>query len=336
MKRTISPYFAALLPIVALLAGLLRWLLQGSGNLYTDADRRFYVPDPDLGWRVIENGPPWLGLELLGIIAGVAVGLIAAAWLLRRLEKRRGAPIGWARIGLWIAAALPLAVPVWAFAGGFGPDGAREQLPAGIAQAPTSGIEGSLPGLPAGTYRVQQHSGTSITARISAGGEAFESRFADGIEGSWRGDPGDLKQPMAGEISAATEKVDTGIALRNKHAREEYLKAGEHPRIGFGLTRLVAASPIADGGIAFRGEGVVSLMGREHPVAVTGTLRAPDAAGKQRLGVAAGAAVLVATAAFELKLRETALAADASDFDGDLIPISASLVLVREAAEAAK
>jgi hypothetical protein len=331
-----SPYLAALLPIVALLAGLLRWLLQGSGNLYTATAHRYYVADPDLGWRVVDNGPPWLGLEILAVIAGVAVGLVAAAWLLRRLERRRGAPLGWVRIALWIAAALPLAVPAWAFAGGFAPDGAREQLPAGLAQAPTSGIDGSLPGLAAGTYRVVPHSGTSITARLSAGGEAFEARFAGGIEGSWRGDPADLSQPMTAEISAATDKVDTGIALRNKHAREEYLKAGEHPRIGFRLSRLVAASRTSDGAVAFRGEGVVSLMGREHPVAITGTLRAPDTAGRQRLGLDPAAPTLVATAAFELHLHETALAADAGDFDGDLIPISASLVLVHEARGAAK
>jgi hypothetical protein len=332
-----SPFRALILPLLALAAGLARWLIQGSGNVYTDADKRFYVPDPDLGWRLRADGPTWLGLEALGVIAGVAVGVLAAAWLIRRLERRRTAPIRWMRIGLWAVAAMPLVIPAWAFASGGKPSGGVDRLPRGVVEAPASGIEGGLPGLAVGRYAVVAHEGSAITAKLSAGGEAFDARFATGIEGWWRGDPGDLAQPMTAEVSVATSAVDTGVDLRSQHAREEYLRGAEFPRIAFALTRLIAAGPEAAGagaGVAFRGEGLVTLMGNPHVVALTGTLRAPDEAARARLGLADGAAVLLIKASFELRLHETALAKDAGDFDGDVIPIDVSLVLRSEPAAA--
>ena len=74
-----SPYLLAIAPAVALAAGGVRWLLQGSGNLYTATTKRFYTPDPDLGWRVAKGGPLWLGLEVLAILAAVTVGTLGVA-----------------------------------------------------------------------------------------------------------------------------------------------------------------------------------------------------------------------------------------------------------------
>ena len=95
------------------------------------------------------------------------------------------------------------------------------------------------------------------------------------------------------------------------------------------MFRLQSIATRQDGDrIAFRAAGTVLMMGKEHKVEVTGTLRALDAAGAQRLGVTAPA--LVAQADLSIPIRDTALAADAGDFDGDRIPIHVSLVLVHQ------
>jgi polyisoprenoid-binding protein YceI len=317
------------LPAASVLAALARWLVQDRGNLYTDASTRFYVPDRDLDWRVIEDGPVSLGLDVVAVLVAFAVALLVARLVQRRWERRRGAALPIPSAAPWVIAALPLLVPAWAFASGSFPSGAVFSPPAGVVDAPDS-IAGGLPGMPAGTYRVVPHAGTSILAHLSGGGEAFDARFASDIEGSWRGAPADLRQPMSAEVSVGTAAVDTGIELRSKHAREEYLDAPRHPRIRFQLGRLIGAGPI-EGGVAYRAEGAVELMGRRHPVAVTGTLRALDDAGRQRQGFAAGDAVLRATAQFEIKISETKLAPDAADFDGNIIPIEVNLLLRREA-----
>jgi hypothetical protein len=82
--------------------------------------------------------------------------------------------------------------------------------------------------------------------------------------------------------------------------------------------------------VAYRAEGTVELMGRRHRVAVTGSLRAPEAAARRRLQLP-DQAVFLATAHFEIKISESALAPDAGDFDRDIIPIDISLVLGHQA-----
>ncbi|HWM87862.1 MAG TPA: YceI family protein [Kofleriaceae bacterium] len=319
-----------LLPLAAVLAALARWLLQGRGNLYTDGGARYYVPDPDLGWRVVESGPVSIGLEAIGLLAAYTVVLLVGLVIARRRERRRGERIPGLRALRWTVAALPLIVPVWAFASGSLPEGASERAPSGLVEAPPDSIEGGLAGLPAGTYAAVAHRGTAITAHLSGGGEAFEARFARDIQGTWRGAPADLRQPMSADISVATAAVDTGIELRSKHAREDYLIAAKFPRIRFQLQRLLGARPAADGAVAYSAHGIVELMGTRHRAAVTGTLRAPSAAARQRLGFAAADPILLATAHFEIKISESKLKADAGDFDGDIIPIDVSLVLRRQ------
>src|SRR5262249_24772572 len=206
----------ALLPLVAIATGTVRWLIQGQANLYTMAHTRYYAPDPDLGWRVVADGPPRLGLDGLGAVAAYAAALVAAGAVVERWRL----PAAWRgalRAVLLVASALPLAVPAWAFARGWLPAGAQTSAPTGVvrdnAEAPASAVEGGLPGLPAGTWTVVPHAGTSVTATIDAGGEDFEARFGR-VTGWWRGDPGDLRQPMAAELSVAAAEVDTGIELR--------------------------------------------------------------------------------------------------------------------------
>jgi polyisoprenoid-binding protein YceI len=325
-----SPFLAAIPPAVALAAGLLRWHLQGSGNLYTQPARRAYVADPDLGWRLVEGGPPWLGLEVLGLIAGVAAAIGAGAWLVGRLE-RRGRRRPRLRALLWAAGALPLSVPMWAFAGGLGPPGAVDARPAPADGAPVEGIAGALDA-PAGRWQVLPHAGSAITARVSAGGEVFEARFAGDLTGHWTGDPRDLSAPMHAEVSVAAASVDTGVAMRSRSARDDYLQAAAHPRLGFRLDRLRAAAPLADGRLAFRAAGTVGLIGGEHAVEVTGTLGTLDATARARQRIAAPAALLV-DAHLTVRIAETALAPDAGDFDGDEIPVHVTLVLVPDPTE---
>jgi polyisoprenoid-binding protein YceI len=302
---------------VALVASVIRWFVQGSGNLYTALAKRFYVPDPDLGWRVSTQHPIWLGLEVCGVLLAIVVALVVGGFLIRRRALR---------IAMWAIAVATLAVPVAAFASGPGPLHGRDTLPPSAAVLVEDGIEGTLDA-PAGRYTVVPHAGTSITAKLSAGGEAFDARFDHDITGRWQGDPHDLGTPMHADVSVAAAAVDTGVGERTKHAREGYLRAEQFPRITVAIERAVAVRATRPGELVFRAPAIVQLMGKTHAVDVTGSLVKPDAAALTRLGLSGD--VLLVQADLALAIHETALAPDAGDFDGDRIPIHVSLVLRR-------
>ncbi|MBK9037009.1 MAG: YceI family protein [Myxococcales bacterium] len=324
-----SPFLLALAPATALAAGGVRWAMQGSGNVYTATHKRFYQPDPDLGWRVVPGGPLWLGLEVLAILAAITVGVLAAAWLVRRWERKRGTPVRWARVVLGVGGALPIALPIFAFTTGFGPANGRETLPAGAtAAAPTEGIEGRL-ALPAGRYAVIAHAGSAITATVSAGEETFEARFGGGLDGAWTGDPGDLRAPSTATVSVDASTVDTGVDMRSDHAREKYLAVAKFPRIALTIDRLIAARQDGPAQIAFRAAAHLDLLGEPLPVEITGTLRAPDAAGRERLGVGAATPTLLVSADLEISVKGSGLRGSAASFDADRIPITVSLVLTK-------
>lgn len=323
----LSPLWALAPAVAALAAAVTRWLVQGSGNVYTATTKRFYVPDPDLGWRVAPGGPFWIGLELVAILGAVAVGVAIGALIVRRWERRRGT-VAWARAGLFVVAALTLAAPAWAFASGLGPARGREVLPDGAtAAAPTSGVEGSLD-LPAGRYEVIAHAGTAITARVEAGEERFEARFGRAIDGAWTVDPRDLTQAGQATITVDVTAIDTGIALRTQHAREEYLHADRFPRIALRLGPLVATRQDGPRQVAFRSAGTLAFMGEDIAVAITGNVRATDEAARARLGLPAQAAAVLVDADFTITVSGTALRADRDSFDSDRIPIHVSLVLL--------
>lgn len=313
-------------PIAALIAALVRWLLQGSHNLYTAISKRFYVPDPDLGWRVSPEHPIWLGLEICAIILAVTVGLVVAGWIIRRREAKTGQRSVGLRTLVVLAAIAPLAVPIIAFSSGGRPAGGVDTLPAAVARGLEAGITGTLDA-PEGKYEVVQHAGTSITAHLSAGKETFDARFTGGIKGTWSGDPRDLTKPMTAEIGVDTASVDTGIDERSKHARESYLQADKFPRIVVALDRVLAAKQAGAAALGFRAHGTLSLIGKTHAIEVNGTLRKPDATALTRLGLSGD--VLLVQADFAVVIKETALAGDAGDFDGPQIPIQISLVLRR-------
>ena len=204
-----------MLSLVALIASVARWLAQGTGNVYTSLHQRFFVPDPTFDWKVSSQEPLWLGLEIIAVVAGFLVAvLVAALWISRR--RKQGKSVTVLRALQWAAAALPLIVPIAAFASGPGPEKGRLTLPEGAnAEAPTAGIEGSLE-LPAGTYGVlAQPDITWVNARIKAGGDEFDARFSGKPEGSWQVDPRDFTKQMTAQLSFATESVETGVDLRS-------------------------------------------------------------------------------------------------------------------------
>ncbi len=310
---------------VALGASLFRWYLQGSGNVYTALSKRFYVPDPDLSWRVSPQHPLWLGLDVCAVIAALAIALAGLGVVTRRLENARAARLRYLRLTAWGFASVSLAVPAAAFASGAEPLRARDTLPASATVLLEDGVEGAFDA-PPGRYVVVSHPGTAVTARLSAGGETFDARFSD-ISGFWRGSPRELERSMRGDISVAAASVDTGVGKRTRHARDGYLHAAEYPRIGVTFDRLAAVRADGPGTIAFRAPGMVSLMGRTHRVSITGTVKKLDPAAGARLAVTGD--VLLVQADFALPIRETALAADAGDFDSPVIPVHVSLVLQR-------
>jgi polyisoprenoid-binding protein YceI len=318
------------LPLAALIASLVRWVLQGSGNAYTAVHKRFLVDDPDLGGlRESAQHPIWLGLEVCAVIAAITVGLAIAAAVIRRRERKRERRSTLLRIASWLVALVPLAVPVAAFTSGGRPAGALDTRPAitstlAPAGSATEGLTGSLDA-PAGRYDVLAHDGTSISAQLSAGGEKFDAVFKDDITGNLVGDPRDLTRPLTAQMSVAAASVDTGIGERSKHAREGYLQADKFPRVTFKLDQLALARPDGPGQLAFRAKGTVGLIGKTHPVELAGTLRRPDKAALTRLGLTGD--ILLVQADFSIVIKETALAPDAGDFDGDRIPIHVSLVL---------
>lgn len=319
-----SPFAPVALSVVALVAALARWQLQGSRNVYTAIEKRFYVPDPDVGWQVSARHPLWLGLEVCAVIAGVAAALVVAGWIIRRREARLGHRAGLLRTASWIAGAAPLLVPIAAFASGAGPAGGLDTLPASTIQGIESGIVGIIDA-PAGRYEVVAHPGTAIAAHLSAGHETFDAQFGGGVRGAWQGDPHDLTRPIGGEISVDAASVDTGIDLRSTHARDEYLLVAAHPQISVALDRVLAASQAGPNTVAFRAHGTLGLVGKTHSIEITGTMKKPDAAALARLKLTGD--ILLVQADFAVIIKDTALAKDAGDFDGDRIPVHVSLVM---------
>jgi polyisoprenoid-binding protein YceI len=314
-----------LLPLVALIASVARWLAQGTGNVYSSMHQRFFVPDPTFDWKVSSQAPIWLGLEVIAVVAGfLGAVLVAALWIRSRLKKSKS--VAALRALQWAASVLPLIIPVAAFASGPGPEKGRLSLPEGAnAEAPTAGLEGSLD-LPAGTYEVlAQPDITWVNAKIKAGGDEFDARFNGKPEGNWQADPRNFSKPMTAQLSFSAESVETGVDLRSEHARGEYLQASKFPRIAFTLKRLIAARQDGPAAISFRGAGEIELAGGKTEVEVTGSLQALGDGKKGALGIGGKPAVQV-KAQFTLPVAKTALKPD--DYDTPQFPIQVSAVLV--------
>jgi len=330
-----GPPWKLLAPLAAASAlSVARWFAQGSGNVYTDLSKEFYVPDPDLGWRRLDDGPVWLGLDFVAMTVAGLVGLAVVGVLLARRERARGVRYSFLRNAMLAAAVLPILVPIAAFATGGRPDGGLDQLPDDVAAvdlADVDAVAGALDNLPAGTYAVAAHDDSAITAKLSAGGEDFDARFASGIRGSWRGDPGDFSQPMSAAVTVDVSGIDTGVPARSKHAREGYLKADEHPTLSVELGKLTAAQQADPDSVAFAATGTLEIMGARLPVEVSGKVKALSPQAIERLGLEGPSMLL--DASFELELKSTPLAPDAGDFDRAAIPIAVTLLLTHQTAK---
>jgi polyisoprenoid-binding protein YceI len=330
-----SPYWALTLSGLALAAGIARWLLQGSGNLYTQTDKRYYLADPDLGWRIAPESPFWLGLDAIAMLAVFTAALGVVAWFVRQREREhnQGQPWRPARIALWVLSAVPLAVPIWAFASGGAPEGAREALPPGVIGPPPGGFEGALAGMPAGTYELLPGSQSSITARIKAGGEEFDTRFSGNLAARVTFDPSDPGAAVVARVRVDTASVDTGSGMRSEHAAgKDYLDAKRFPEIALELDKLTSSRQGAGPGeLVFWADGTLTLMGKRIVVPVQGTVRALDEAGRQRIG--STRPTMVATADFTLMVADIPLSP--KDFDRDRIPVQAVLILTQTASERA-
>lgn len=322
---TRSPFAPLALPLIALIASVVRWLVQGTGNVYTSFHQRFFVPDPTFDWKESSQHPLWLGLEAIAVVGGLLVAvLVAALWI--RQRQKKGKSVTALRALQWVGAALPLIIPIAAFASGPGPEHGRLTLPEDASvEAPTEGLEGKLD-LPAGTYDVLAHPDiTWVNAKIKAGGDDFDARFSGKPEGTWQADPADFTKAMTAQLSFDAASVETGVDLRSEHARGEYLQTAKFPRITFTLKRLIAARQDGPTSISFRGVGEIELVGGKTEVEITGSIKALAPDKKGTLGIGGKPAVQV-KASFILPLAKTQL--KPSDYDTPTFPIQVSAVLV--------
>lgn len=309
-----------------------RLVTQGDVVVWTDIARGFWVPDPTLGWVETHERWVWLGLDGLGVAAGVVIGASALAWLARRLGGRQGqgrlaAVLGTlALVGAGVSAAVP-ALPVWAFVSGLPPAGAERLLPnAPLPQAAPAVVKAEEPlPVPSGRWVVAPSTHNLLVARVAAGGETFDARFAP-VRGEVTLEPAALERSRA-RLEVPAGSIDTGIDLRNGHARG-YLGAEQHPTIALSIEGLDA---VEGGGATrtFSGRGALGILGRQLEVPVTGTLTALDEAASAALGVTGGPALLV-SAGFSVAV--TAAGLDRDNFDADAITLNGRFVLVPEGA----
>jgi len=319
-KRALWSYVPRAVPaglVVGLLAAglwLARWLAQGPGTMWTDTARRFYVPDATLGYVTTEATWVWLGLDGLGVIVGLVVGTLALVPLVRWTEGR-----GISKVLRFLAlcggALLFLAplVPAWAFVSGTPPAGAELTMQGGGATHPSGPLAVS-----ARHFVVADNVKANLLAvRIDAGGETFDARF-EALAGTAALDP------LQATLVAQAGSIQTGVALRDQHARE-YLMVEQHAAITLTLHDIVLAN---DG--SYTAKGDCTLLGKTLPVAVTGTLGALDATQRKDLGIEAPEALL-ANGTFTVSIKATPL--DPKNFDSDQLVVTARVALVPSAAE---
>jgi polyisoprenoid-binding protein YceI len=306
----------------------LRWFLQGADTVYTDVARAFWVPGPGSIWVETTDRWVWLGLEGLGAVVAIVGGTAAMLWLAHRAKGPAFKKVATAlsRVGAVFAMVAPV-LPAWAFISGFPPDGAERLLP--LAAAPTAPVAGAAPAgpvaaldLPVGAWTIADSSANLLVARVKAGGETLDAKFAP-LTGTVDL-TADLVSSKAGFKVPATS-VETGVELRNSHA-QGYLAADQHATIALTLARLdtVTAGPDAQTR-SFTATGELAFMGKTLNLPVTGTLTVLDAKVRGELGVTAPHAILV-NASFVLVVKSTAL--DPANFDTDQIPLTARLVLI--------
>lgn len=327
---------AYLVALAAFVLALVRWFAQraaldGEGAMYTVLERTFLVEDALLGFVVADGTWFWLGLDVVGILAGVLAALVVLAVLVRRFGGR------WPRASVAVAAgALALAVgslvpPVLALASGLPPDGVLTRVPSLAGDG--SGEEASFESGTAGRYSVARSQVSTVVARVTAGGEAFDVTFA-APQGGATFDPTALGAVTDARFVVDVSTLDSGIALRNDHARE-YLQEPSHPTLTLELAKLDALRRNETGdAVGFESVATLQMMGKSLEVPLRGRIvQLADAASRERVGLApdGGPEAYLVHVEFVLSIPQTPLAAEREAFDSADIPLNVRVLLVRDA-----
>lgn len=100
--------------------------------------------------------------------------------------------------------------------------------------------------------------------------ETFDGT-TDKIDGymTWDGEDILNKNQLYFEVDLRT--LDTGIGLRNRHMKEEYLETDKYPMTVF-KGKLVKADKTSDGKLNVTAEGSMSIHGVSKPVSIKGTM----------------------------------------------------------------
>lgn len=338
-------FLPAAVALVAAGLTLARYLIQGTGNVYTDVSRTFYVKDPLIGWSATRETWLWVGLEVIGLIAGIAFACLVGELLARRLQRSPPARATWgARVAVLVVAGnvvlsllavASLALPIAAFASGMPPAGAEAMLPdtsfappdVGAAGGGGEAREASLAGAISGSYHVVAGAAANlVVVQIAAGGENFDARFKP-VTGSVMLDTGALEATSA-TLSVPSASIDAGIALRSKHAKDDLL-VERYPEIAVDLAKLEAVDYAGLDEITFAATAKLRLLGDTIPLPATGSVKVLSDEERAQLGVTAQHALLV-NARLEIPLTRTKL--DPSDYDDPTVRVTTRLVLGLDAA----
>jgi polyisoprenoid-binding protein YceI len=100
--------------------------------------------------------------------------------------------------------------------------------------------------------------------------ETFEG-ITSAIDGYlyWEGDSLTEKSDMYFEVDLNT--VDTGIGLRNRHMRENYLETDQYPFTHF-KGKIISSIPVSDTTWNVKAKGSIFIHGVEKPLEVDGTI----------------------------------------------------------------
>ncbi len=100
--------------------------------------------------------------------------------------------------------------------------------------------------------------------------ESFEGKTS-AIDGYlyWEGDSLTEKSVLYFEVDL--NSIDTGIGLRNRHMRENYLHTDQYPFTHY-TGKIVKSTPVSDHSWGVKTDGKIFIHGVEQPLSVTGTI----------------------------------------------------------------
>ncbi len=145
----------------------------------------------------------------------------------------------------------------------------------------------------AARFTIEGGEGCLVRFESKAAVESFDGR-TDRVSGWIECDPAALGDSARFEVAVDLASLDTGIALRNRHMRENHLQTDQYPRAYFRGGRLsgapaalVAGQPVT---LELRGEfelhGVKRLLRLPVQVTLSGTDAAPELLVEARFPVA--------------------------------------------------